>query len=163
MVEHIFEFIALECVRQNEPGGDEIYIRFGSDKVYPPGRGLVPFKAGGVLVNPHARITQMALLEFLGRRGCVQVEDDEESAPFLRAEIPQHGFTLEVMEHDLWTRHDRIGRILVSAKATGGPVLHVFDTSEGHYRLTYQVLAEGSDEPEPEGDEDGTGEAGATA
>ncbi len=157
MTDHYFEFIALECVRQNEPGGDEIYIRFGAHKVYPPGRGLVPFKAGGVLVNPHASIPQATLMEFLGRRGCVEVHEDAEGAPFLRAEVPQHGFTLEVMEHDLWTRHDRIGRLLVSAKATGGPVLHVFDTRAGHYRLTYQIVVEkdADVEDEPAGEAEG--------
>jgi hypothetical protein len=150
MTDHVFEFIALECVRQNEPGGDEVYIRYGSEKVHPPGRGLVDFVAGGVLVNKQAGVPSATLMEFLGRRGCREVADDPSTAEFRQTAIPQQGLVVEVMEHDLWTRHDRIGRILVSQRPTGGPVLHVFDTVQGHYRLTYQVLAEQDAEaPEP--------------
>ena len=146
MTGHVFEFIALECVRQNELGGDEVYVRLGSQKVFPSGRGLVEFVTGGVLVNRRAHVPQTTILELSGRRGARDLGDDPAADQLRQAKIPQHGLLVEIMEHDLWTRHDRLGRILVSQKPTGGPVLHVFDTVAGHYRLTYQVLAERDEE-----------------
>jgi hypothetical protein len=45
------------------------------------------------------------------------------------------------MEHDTLSRDDVVARHLVGGAVTGGPTTEDFNTINGHYRLTYQVVA----------------------
>jgi hypothetical protein len=144
----IFEFVALECIRQNEPGGDEIYLRYGSRQAYPPEGSHVPFVAGGCLINEEAAVSPSVLMELRGRKGCRVVEASVGAAEFRRRRVPVEGLTVEVMEHDFWSRHDRLGKILVSSKPTAGLVRDELEGLAGHYRITWQVLAEPGGRPE---------------
>ncbi len=136
-----FEFVALECVKQQELFSDEIVIRYGSEQVF-PASGYMKFRKGTVLVNERSSASKADLSPFLDAPGAVGVHDYPGRLAFLQTEIPTAGLSVRVVEID-WpvSRNDEIGMILVSAMGTPGLRTADLRGAGAHYRLTYRVIA----------------------
>ncbi len=135
-----FEFVGLECVKQQEPFADEIVIRYGSGQAFPD-EGYMKFRKGTVLVNERSGASNAELRPLLGARGAVRVPDYDGVEEFRRREIPVEGLTVRVVEID-WpvSRNDLIGTVFVSAVATDGARTVDLTGAGAHYRLTYRVI-----------------------
>lgn len=136
-----FEFVALECVKQQEPFADEIVIRYGSRQAFPDS-GYMKFRKGTVLVNEKSTASKSALRPFVRAKGAVRVPDFEGVEAFRQREIPGAGLAVRVVEVDFpISRNDEIGMILVSAVGTAGVRTVELTGCGAIYRLSYQVIA----------------------
>jgi len=135
-----YEFISLKCVSQNELGGDEIFVEYVGEQVFPRTGFHARFKSGQAIVNLDATLEGAARSMHLEVAGAHPVEPYEGVQGFLRFEIPDHGLVIEVWEHDLVSSNDLMGKVVVFPTKTKGPVRKRLDKAiSGVYEMTYQV------------------------
>jgi len=136
-----YEFISLKCVSQNEIGGDEIFVEYVGEQVFPQAGFQARFKAGRTIVNLEAQLDGAARVKHLELPGAHPVEEYEGVEKFLRFDVPEHGLVVQLWEHDILTRNDLLGKIVVFPTPTKGPVVKLLDKAlTGAYELTYQVV-----------------------
>ena len=137
----IYEFISLKCVSQNEIGGDEIFVEYVGEQVFPRAGFQAQFMTGTALVNVDADLADLVRPSYLEVPGAHPVAEYEGVENFLRVDVPDHGLVVEVWEHDILTRNDLMGKIVVFPTRTKGPVVKLLDRAlTGVYELTYQVI-----------------------
>jgi len=135
-----YEFISLKCVSQNELGGDEIFVEYVGNQVFPKAGFQAKFKVGRTVVNLDAQLDGAVGPVHLDVPGAYPVGPYEGVESFLRSAVPDHGLVVEVWEHDRLTSNDLMGRIVVFPTPTKGPVTKRLDKAlTGVYELTYQV------------------------
>lgn len=110
-----FEFVSLTCIRPSEIDGDEVYIEYNGQKVFPgPDRPFQRFAAGTKLVNTDARLGSMAVDALLGGADTHALHSFEGAGGLARVDIPDIGLIVRVMDYDSITSDDELGRLLVS-------------------------------------------------
>ncbi len=136
-----YEFISLKCVSQNEIGGDEIFVEYVGEQVFPRAGFQARFKTGRAIVNLEAQLDGSVRAKCLEVPGAHPIEGYEGVEEFLRFDVPDHGLVIEVWEHDILTANDLMGKIVVFPTPTKGPVVKLLDKAlTGVYELTYQVF-----------------------
>lgn len=136
-----YEFISLKCVSQNELGGDEIFIEYVGQQVFPAAGFQAKFAKGDTVVNQEAVLEGEERSRYLEASQAHPIDPYEGLEGFLRFDIPDHGLVIQVWEHDIVSNNDLMGKIIVFPTATKGPVTKVLDFSAtGVYELTYQVF-----------------------
>jgi hypothetical protein len=135
-----YEFISLKCVSQNELGGDEIFVEYAGNQVFPKDGFQAQFKAGRTVVNLDAQLDGAVGPVHLDVPGAYPVAPYEGVESFLRSAVPDHGLVVEVWEHDIVSSNDLMGRIVIFPTPTKAPVTKRLDKAlTGVYELTYQV------------------------
>ncbi len=136
-----YEFISLKCVSQNEIGGDEIFVEYVGEQVFPQAGFQARFRTGHAIVNRKAQLADTARANCLAVPGAHPVEEYDGVESFLRFDVPDHGLVIEVWEQDILTANDLMGKIVVFPTPTKGPVVKLLDKAlTGVYELTYQVF-----------------------
>jgi hypothetical protein len=135
-----YEFISLRCIAQNELGGDEIFVEYVGEQVFPAEGFQAKFATGDAVVNLDSVLEDSDRSKYLEASGAHPVEPYDGVDDFLRFHIPDHGLVVQVWEHDLLSPNDLMGKIVVFPTRTKGPVTKRLDKSvTGIYELTYQV------------------------
>ena len=135
-----YEFISLKCVSQNELGGDEIFVEYVGQQVFPAPGFQTRFKTGDSIVNLEAALEGEDRDLHLEVAQANPVEPYDGVSGFLRFNIPDHGLVIQVWEHDVVSSNDLMGKIVIFPTRTKGPVTKRLDrAATGVYEITYQV------------------------
>lgn len=136
-----FEFVALECVEQQEFGADEIIVEIGGAQAFPEAGQHMKFRSGTVLVNEASTASMDELRPLLRAKGAVRVPDYDGVDAFVERFIPAMGLVIRVVELDFpVSRNDEIGKVLVSAVPSGRVITKDLTGSGAHYKLHYRVV-----------------------
>ena len=136
-----FEFVSLTCIRPSELEGDEVYIEYNGQKVFPgPRRPFQRFVSGTKLVNSDARLGEVAMDALLGGADVRLLNSFDGAEGLRRIDIPSIGLIVRVMDYDTVTNHDELGRLLVSDIADVG-VQEMRLQGKGEYVISFLLDA----------------------
>jgi hypothetical protein len=136
----VFEFVSITCVEPSEVEGDEVFVDFNGVKVFPGAeRSFHRFKKGTQVVNTEARYDSVALQSLTEGDDTTALADIPGADALARHAIKDTGLLIRVMEHDLMSSDDVLGRILVPDRSENGLQKRRLEGDGGHYVLSFLV------------------------
>ena len=136
----VFEFVSLTCLKPSEFDGDEVYIEFNGQKVFPgAGEPFRSFRAGHKIVNSGARVDRLTREVLLDGEETVDISGTPGADGLLRVPLGDVAMLIRVMEYDTITPDDVLGTILVPDRAENALQERRLEGDGGLYVFSFLV------------------------